>query len=220
MTQYDLLARLYNPVSHLLRVERPWREAVGRALQGATNVLDVGCGTGFQWHWYPGSVRHVVGLDSSQRSLQIAAQQARNFGFELTAIVGDANHASFGQSRFDAAVAVFALSVVNEWESVLRRMAQALKPGGVLIVLEQCTPTQGWARAFSPVARALNVALGATLDRPYREAVERIGCSVVERRHPRGWYQLVIGTRANRARSIPPHAAINRQRPRVDAPSH
>jgi len=96
-------------------------------------VLDVGCGPGRHARALAERGVEVVGLDISERFVELAGRDAPP---GATFVRADARHMDF-DGEFDAAISLcqgaFGL-VPGEDGEVLRRMVRALKPGGRAVV--------------------------------------------------------------------------------------
>jgi trans-aconitate methyltransferase len=107
------------------------RFAAGRSLR----VLDAGCGEGL---FATGLARRhrdwtIVGVDASDALLEAArlsgaAARLANVEFERADLTGD-----LGTSRYDAVVAIEALEEIPDDGEALRRMIEALRPGGLFV---------------------------------------------------------------------------------------
>ncbi|MBX7114916.1 MAG: class I SAM-dependent methyltransferase [Myxococcaceae bacterium] len=196
---YERSAPVYNAVSRLLVFERKLRNAAAQALGAPERVLDVGCGTGFQFAHLPASTRHVIGVDISPSSLAVAHQVAAKRGLAFIGIVGDMADTILPAHSFDAAIGVFSMSVIPRWEMALTRCVKAVKPGGKIVLLEQERVTRGTARLFNPLAQVVNQLLGADNTRSYGPTLEAMGCSV--EKHPAwgGLYALTVAVKPKAA---------------------
>ncbi len=192
--RYDAAASLYNGVSRALWFEHELRAAAGVALGSPARVLDVGCGTGFQLAHLPATLREVVGVDSSARSLEVASREAARRGLGFSAVHSDAAELRWPAASFDAAISVFAMSVIPRWELALAACVEAVRPGGAVVVLEQTPATAGWARLVNPLAGLANAALGARASRDFAAALEKCGCRVDARPALGGLYTLFVTT--------------------------
>jgi SAM-dependent methyltransferase len=111
------------------------REAAGLA---PGTALDLGCGEGGDAIWLARQGWRVTAVDVSEVALRRAAGHAAEAG--VGEAVEWARHdlaRSFPQVRFDLVSAQFFHSPVaepGEWERVLRRAAEAVAPGGVLVI--------------------------------------------------------------------------------------
>lgn len=106
------------------------------ALPKGARVLDVGCGPGRHAVELAKAGLDVVGIDVSRRFLEIAAQRCREAGVKASFFEVDARQMPF-DDEFDAAVSLcqggFGLMGGDD-SLVLRRIAEALKPKGRLIL--------------------------------------------------------------------------------------
>lgn len=105
-------------------------------LQPGSRVLDVGCGPGRHTIRLAQGGLAVTGIDVSRRFLELAAEDARASGVKPALFEVDARQMPF-ESEFDA---VFSLCqggfglMGGDDGLVLKRMVEALKPGGVLVM--------------------------------------------------------------------------------------
>ena len=96
-------------------------------------VLEIGCGAGFGAEYLRGRYNEYIGIDHSQRLIEMAARENSGEGvhFEATSV------ADFGPpGRFDL---IFMVGVLHHLEDVARSMetmAQWLEPGGYLVANE------------------------------------------------------------------------------------
>jgi ubiquinone/menaquinone biosynthesis C-methylase UbiE len=78
-----------------------------------SSVLDAGTGTGLAATLVAPRVGHegrVIGVDVSEKQLEIARQKARNFGFtQCVFLIGDVNALDFPDGEFDLVLCSFAL---------------------------------------------------------------------------------------------------------------
>jgi 2-polyprenyl-3-methyl-5-hydroxy-6-metoxy-1,4-benzoquinol methylase len=114
---------------------------------GATDALDVGCGEGWLARELHKKVAHVVGIDTDEPSVLTARARGSNEGTEY--VVGDFLTYGFTPNNFDLIVAVASLHHMDE-ETALRRMAQLLRPGGLLAIV-------GLAKSHSVIDLASDV---------------------------------------------------------------
>src|SRR5678815_1744766 len=98
------------------------------------NALEIGCGTGAFARQLAGRCRRVIGIDLSAEMIRVARSRSRRFEnleFELA----DAMSWSFPQSHFDFICSIATLHHLNQRE-LLPKIKDALKPGGVLVILD------------------------------------------------------------------------------------
>jgi ubiquinone/menaquinone biosynthesis C-methylase UbiE len=113
--------------------ERPGWEDELRLLEGVirdlppVRTLDVACGTGFLTRHLPGD---VVGLDASERMLEVAREQAPQARFEH----GDAFSLPFEDSAFDRVFTSYFYCHLED-EERKRFLAEALRVAPELVVV-------------------------------------------------------------------------------------
>lgn len=197
---YDHTASLYDVASAFIPFERTLRQAAVAAIavpKGAL-VLDIGCGTGLSLPFLfaaLGAEGRVTGVDASAASLLQAAKRAQRLGLPFEPIHADAARGSWGATRFSGAVAIFAMSVIPEWEATLQRVAASLVPRASFVILEQRYATEGAARLFNPIARVMNKLLRADADRDFAGAMTAAGLETQTQHFHGGWYALHSGRR-------------------------
>lgn len=142
--------------SYPLRVDEQELERLdrqGRALAPATRhvlesagieegmrVLDLGAGAGdtaFLAASLVGPSGRVLGIDRSPDAVARATERARARGLRnVTFQVQDIHDELPGADRFDAVIGRFVLMYSPDPAGVVRRMARALAPGGVVVAIE------------------------------------------------------------------------------------
>ena len=102
------------------------------------NALDVGCGTGTFARRLAERSQHVLALDLSPEMIRLARERSAQFSnidFEL----GDVRNYPLDVARFDCIASIATLHHLP-FEEMLLKMKAALKPGGVLLVLDLFEP--------------------------------------------------------------------------------
>ena len=97
-------------------------------------ALEIGCGTGAFARELAARCRRVVALDLSAEMIRVARSRSARFDnveFQLA----DAMTWSFPQSQFDFICSIATLHHLEQRE-LFEKMRDALKPGGVLLVLD------------------------------------------------------------------------------------
>mgnify|MGYP006159501489 CR=1 FL=1 len=105
-----------------------------RVPRNCDNALEVGCGTGTFARQLAARCRQVIGLDLSSEMIRVArsrSSQFDNVDFQLA----DAMTWTFPQSNFDFICSIATLHHLDPRE-LLMKMKDALKPRGVLVVLD------------------------------------------------------------------------------------
>jgi SAM-dependent methyltransferase len=131
-----------------------WRTA---GFQPGDTILDVGCGPGFAARDLANSVGSVVAIDKSQRFLDVLNGAARA---NITSCCVDLDAGEFPEVHADGAWCRWVLSFTRDPRSVLARVAQALRPGGV-IVLHEYFDYSTWRAA--PRCRELETFVSAVM---------------------------------------------------------
>jgi ubiquinone/menaquinone biosynthesis C-methylase UbiE len=120
------------------------RDLLSRAgLASGMRVLDLGCGVGdvsMLAARIVGEKGSVLGVDRSASSLEIARGRARRrteFGERANISFVEADLTTFEpDGTFDAIIGRFVLHYVPDRASMLRRLSQSLRPGGVMAMQE------------------------------------------------------------------------------------
>lgn len=134
--RYDLLNDLQS-----LGLHRRWKRQLVQLAQvtPGARALDVCCGTGDIARRLAKAGAEAVGLDFSERMLEVARAKARHpksEGRNPRFICGDAQQLPFGNEEFDVVTVGYGLRNLASWETGLREMARVAKPGGRLLILD------------------------------------------------------------------------------------
>jgi SAM-dependent methyltransferase len=132
------------PFSRLF--QQDWHaRLIGLVPRGATQVLDLGCGTGFFLAELNQSYPRAVGLDISADMLLVSRQYVP----DARLVVGDAERLPFGDRTFDAVFCKGSLHHTRRHVAFLSDCRRVLGPDGVLIMSEPCNdnPLIRFARA-------------------------------------------------------------------------
>jgi ubiquinone/menaquinone biosynthesis C-methylase UbiE len=163
--------------------ERLFREA---GIDSGQRVLDLGSGVGdvaMLAARLVGSSGEVMGIERDSRSVARARTRVAEAGVHYVSFWEcDVSQVQIALP-FDAAVGRFILEVVSDPVSILRRLSQVVRPGGVLVFQEvSYAPLVAlsaqlplWSKALSLVQETLqrsgaNTEVGIALHRIFREA--------------------------------------------------
>jgi demethylmenaquinone methyltransferase/2-methoxy-6-polyprenyl-1,4-benzoquinol methylase len=140
---FDRIARVYDRMNSVMTagMHHRWRERAAdlAQLRPGGSALDVACGTGdlaVELKRRVGEGGRVVGLDFSERMLDLARAKAPDIRFEA----GNALELPYGDAEFDAATVGFGARNFSDLGKGLREMARVTQPGGRVVVLEITTP--------------------------------------------------------------------------------
>ncbi|MCC6177763.1 MAG: class I SAM-dependent methyltransferase [Chloroflexi bacterium] len=135
-------------------------------------VLDLGCGMGqLAYHLAEQGAAEVVGLDISKRMLALATAERSHprVTYRREAL----ETAAFPTGRFDLVVSSLAFHYVSDYRGLMRRIADWLTPGGVLVfstehpIYTAVDPATGWA--VDETGRRLHWAIDNYADEGVRE---------------------------------------------------
>ncbi len=114
-------------------------------------VLDLGCGAGqLAHHLAERGAAEVIGVDVSERMLALA--RAERSHPRVTYVHQAIEQATFERDRFDLAVSALAIHYVADYRGLVKRIAEWLVPGGILVystehpVYVTRATTEGWVR--------------------------------------------------------------------------
>lgn len=150
MALFDAKAETYDdfcltPLGHFVdTVERELIGKVAKPLRGESAV-DLGCGTGSYTYWLQELGLSVIGVDISEKMLEVARRKGSG---RVSFIRADLVHLPLESDRFDLAVCNLALEFVSDPAAALKEGYRILKPGGRLVVglIGKNSP---WAKKYS-----------------------------------------------------------------------
>jgi SAM-dependent methyltransferase len=163
--------------------DRMLEVAAAAGLPPDPRVLDAGCGFGgtmFHWHRRVGG--HYDGLTLSKVQVEVARRQARDCAIADACRFHLRSYDAALERGYDAAVAIESLIHAPNLEHTVRNLAGGLRPGGLLLVLDDMAT--GDLDVLRPADAALVRANwgcpGAfPTDGDFRAAMERAGLTVI-----------------------------------------
>ncbi|MGH7742073.1 MAG: class I SAM-dependent methyltransferase [Candidatus Eiseniibacteriota bacterium] len=129
------LSLAYNQACYALRARVLTRALSESALDPrGCSVLDVGCGTGFFTAYYLGRGARVTGLDIAPTSVE----RLRALHPQARFVLADVSEAALDEA-FDVVNAFDVLYHITDeerWETAVRHLARAVRPGGLLLLTD------------------------------------------------------------------------------------
>ena len=145
---FDAIAGRYDRMNRIMSfgVDINWRRQALRWLaeRQPRTILDVATGTGdfalLAAEMLPDA--RITGLDLSTEMLSVAEGKVRGRGLEnrIKLMAGDILHPPAFQEKFDAATIAFGVRNFESLQQGLKATQGLLRPGGVVLVLEQARP--------------------------------------------------------------------------------
>ena len=174
--------------------------AIGRTMRvlnalPAGRILEIGVGTGLALPRYKPEHR-VTGIDLSPDMLararaRVATQKLANVE-QLSKM--DATRLAFADQSFDAAVAMFLITVVPDPSAVLNEAVRVVKPGGRIVLANHFSAEHGPRAAFERWLSRFSASLGWNPEFPVERVLGQPGMTEIERKslQPLGIYTLLV----------------------------
>jgi ubiquinone/menaquinone biosynthesis C-methylase UbiE len=160
-----------------------YRRKVVPAARG--RVLEVGVGSGRNLPLYRDGVDEVVGIDPSERLLEMARQRAAEAAVPVHLRRGSATAMEVDDASVDTVVMTWTLCSIPDSMAALKEMRRVLKPGGWLLFVEHGLSADPgvarWQHRLTPVWRRL--AGGCHLDRKIDDLLREAGFELPELRN-------------------------------------
>lgn len=141
---YDLSANFYYLIGFREAKYRKMAVAALKLRAGDT-VVELGCGTGLNFGYLVdavGDAGRVIGIDLTDAMLEQARQRITKHDWRNVAVIQSDAAEYVLPPGVKGVISTFALTLVPEYEQVIARVAQALAPGGRLVVLDFKQPNQ------------------------------------------------------------------------------
>lgn len=186
---YDFSANLY----YLIGFREAWyrKQAVAAlGLWPGDTVVEVGCGTGLNFKYLReavGEQGQIIGLDLTDAMLEHAERRIARKGWTNVMLVQcDAATYAF-PFEVQGVLSTFALTLVPEYEEVIKRAADALATGGRLAVLDFRQP-ENWPLWLVRVGVFITKPFGVSMDLTVRKPWE-----VMKKHFPRVTTKSLFG---------------------------
>lgn len=139
---YDISANLYYLIG--FREQHYRRRAVARLdLRPGDTVMEIGCGTGLNFHLIEsciGAGGHLVGVDLSPEMLARARSRVHRRGWRNVELVAASAAEYEFPPRVDGILSTFALTLEPDYDAVVARGARSLAPGRRWVVADLRIP--------------------------------------------------------------------------------
>jgi ubiquinone/menaquinone biosynthesis C-methylase UbiE len=173
--RYDLAVKIYPLFG--FDVERYRKDTVtALSLNPGDTVVELGCGTGLNFKYVEraiGPEGKIIGVDLTGPMLEVASDRVTREGWANVELV-QADVAEWTIPQGIAGVfSTLALTLVPEYDGVIERVSEALRPGGRLAVLDLKEPA-GWPYWLIRFAAWLNKPFGVSLELADRHPWESI----------------------------------------------
>tara|TARA_B100000963_G_C22631843_1_gene675336 strand:- start:614 stop:1234 length:621 start_codon:yes stop_codon:yes gene_type:complete len=124
------------------------------------NVLEVGIGSGLNFNYYNESkINQIVGLEPSEKLLEKAEKNTKNFNFDIKLIKGMAEDIQIESNSIDSVLLTYTLCTIADTEKALREIRRVLKSNGKIIFTEHgIAPDNNvkkWQNRINPVWKKL-----------------------------------------------------------------
>lgn len=177
-SMFDSIASRYDLLCHILsfNIDKPWRKKFIKIVKktGATNTLDLACGTGdISIGLFEKGVS-VVGMDISEKMLKEAQTKLEdllsknNFSKSEHQTInfqyGSAEMIPAEENSFDAVTISFGIRNFDNRDVCLKEIYRVLKPNGKLAIMEFTIPKNTiWKTIYSFYFRNILPKIGALL---------------------------------------------------------
>src|SRR5690242_14460132 len=160
-----------------------WRRfLVSRIPASALHVLDVACGTAAVSIELARQVptRSMTGIDQSEDMLAAGRRRvaSADISDRIELLQAQAESLPFGDAEFDALTFTYLLRYVDDPRATLTELARAVRPGGVIAMLEFAVPRGVWRPLWELYVRVGLPAAGAAAGPGWREVGTFLGGSI------------------------------------------
>lgn len=191
---YARYAPIYDRTFSWMLAPQGRRLAAEMAAGRASEILEIGVGTGLTLPLYPPD-RRIVGIDISPEMLALARR--RVVGRKLAQVCGlslmDAGNLAFADASFEAVMAAYVMSVVPDPVAVLAEACRVCRPGGDIVLVNHFAGRTGARRIVERAMEPLADWLGWRPSFSFEELMAGSELKLVERRPlpPLGLFTLV-----------------------------
>ncbi|MFC4989255.1 class I SAM-dependent methyltransferase [Saliphagus infecundisoli] len=175
-SKYALMER----VQEFIGVRRLRRRLLRRV---SGTVLEVACGTGANFPYYPDGCE-ITAVDVSPEMMDIAKQRAEKLGLDIDFQLMDAETLAFPDEHFDTVVSTLTVCTYPDPIAALCEMERVCREGGRVLLLEHGRSDNRLVGRFQDVREQAHAKqLGCHWNREPLELVEQAGlCPIATRR--------------------------------------
>jgi len=172
---YDISANLY----YLIGIrEFAYRRKTVDALklERGDTAVEIGCGTGLNFKLLRervGSEGKIIGVDLTVEMLSAASKRIERHNWSNIELVQSDAAAYDFPDRTDGIISTFAITLIPEYEKIIKKGATALSPGKRLVVLDFKMP-DSWPMWLIKFFVIITRPFGVTLDLANRHPWESI----------------------------------------------
>jgi ubiquinone/menaquinone biosynthesis C-methylase UbiE len=173
-----------------------WLKKVLNYLPPGSSILDLGCGSGVPADTEIAKEHRITGVDISQTQINLARQNIPTGTF----FHADAGSVEFSASSFDAVISFYTLEHIprKEHETILQRIYQWLRPGGLLLISMEEGDYEGFFGEWLGVPMYMSCFDPETM----KQMINRVGFELLE---------SVIETQVEQGHEIPYHWLLARK---------
>jgi len=187
---YDSFAKYYDrffaPLEWL-GLEQMRKETIALLPENAS-ILEIGCGAGANFQFYP-TFKRAVSSELSIRMLDIATTKRR----ENHLIQADAQSLPFGKNEFDAAFATLVFCSIPEPETAFAELRRVVRKGGRVVLLEHVRPDGMLGPTFDLLNKATIALADDHFNRRTAKLAEESGLKLIEvRKKLAGIVNLIV----------------------------
>jgi SAM-dependent methyltransferase len=132
-------------------------EVLQKVIPAGGSILDLGCGSGWTSLLLTRAGWDVIGVDISERMVEVAQERLEHDRCGATFHVADMEELDLKRKDFDGVLVFDALHHCPNFPAVLQRACAHLRPGGHLFLMEP-----SWLHLLSPHARQASRIYGVT----------------------------------------------------------
>lgn len=160
---------------------RRWRQEAIGLLPVDAKILEIGCGAGANFEFYP-QCKLAVSSEISIGMLEIANTKRR----ENRLIQADAQSLPFGGNEFDAAFATLVFCSIPDPTLAFSELKRVIRPGGRIVLLEHVRPDGILGPVFDILNKVTVIAADDHFNRETAKLAADAGLKIVEIRKKLG----------------------------------